>query len=59
MTILEMYTDYQSEKINGGGKCRASYSFKVFETILQSKRTIIEGNVKTRIAQINSIIIGK
>ena len=54
-----MYTDYQSEKINGGGKCRASYSFKDFETILQSKRTIIEGNVKTRIAQINSIIIGK
>lgn len=59
MIILELYSDQQAENINGGGRYCSRRFFKEFESILETRCSLFEGNLKAKITQINSVIIGK
>ena len=56
MTILEVYTDQQTELINGGGHCHRRRQCHDVDTILQARCQAFSGKVKMKIMQINSII---
>lgn len=66
MIIFEVYSDQQSEQVNGGGKCHSDYFsdhfsdhvFDRLDSVFKARFACLEGKIKANIMQINRIVIG-